>query len=550
MDDTLLMKLVTVAEMKAIEREADEKGTLYAQMMETAGKGVAEEVMERYSHLEEQIVLGLVGPGNNGGDALVTLAELAQAGWTARAYLAKARAEKDPLVKRASDAGCELEIFDQDPNRQVLDGWLSEASVILDGVLGTGTALPLQADMAELLDNVSAFKRSGLPGLPDVVAIDCPSGVNCDTGETAPECIPADVTLCMDAVKVGLLKFPAYSYVGELAVVDLDLPEGIAAKDAVLHGVVGVDFCREYLPKRPLDAHKGTFGTAMVVAGSINYTGAAYFSGKAAYLIGAGLVQMAVAGPLHTVLAGQLPEVTWVLLPHDTGVIRSSAVQVVRKNLDRATAMLVGPGLGSEETTGEFIHELITQKSTRPTRAAIGFVTQSEVAQPGPEQALPPLVIDADGLRLMAQVPDWHKHLPAPAILTPHPGEMSALTGMSVGEIQSDRRGTASRFAREWGHVVVLKGAMTVVAAPDGRTGTIPVATPALARAGTGDVLSGILVGLRAQKLPAYEAALLGCWIHAQAGVAAGERVGHPASVLASDVLEAIPEVLGGIAMS
>jgi NAD(P)H-hydrate epimerase len=159
-------------------------------------------------------------------------------------------------------------------------------------------------------------------------------------------------------------------------------------------------------------------------------------------------------------------------------------------------------------------------------------------------EKLPPLVFDADGLKLLAKIPDWAKTLPTPAILTPHPGEMSVLTGLSVEEIQTDREGIAARFAKEWGHVVVLKGAFTVVAAPDGRSTVIPFATSALARAGTGDVLAGLIVGLRAQGVDAYEAAVAGAWIHARAGLEAAEALGGTASVLAGDVLEAVPDVL------
>jgi NAD(P)H-hydrate epimerase len=157
---------------------------------------------------------------------------------------------------------------------------------------------------------------------------------------------------------------------------------------------------------------------------------------------------------------------------------------------------------------------------------------------------LPPLVFDADGLKLLAKLPNWPKLLPAPAILTPHPGEMSVLTGLSAEEIQKDRLEIAKKFAAQWGHVVVLKGAFTVIAAPDGRTTTIPVATPALARAGTGDVLAGLIVGLRAQGMEAYEAAVAGAWIHAQAGLTAAEVQGSSAAVLAGDVLDAIADVM------
>jgi NAD(P)H-hydrate epimerase len=154
------------------------------------------------------------------------------------------------------------------------------------------------------------------------------------------------------------------------------------------------------------------------------------------------------------------------------------------------------------------------------------------------------MVVDADGLKLLAKIKDWHTSLPANTVLTPHPGEMAIMTGLSTEEIQADRIGIAKQYAKSWGHVVVLKGAFTVIAAPDERSTVIPVASPALARAGTGDVLAGLIVGLLAQGLDAYDAAVAGAWIHAQAGLIAADDLGSSASVLAGEVLEAIPDVM------
>jgi NAD(P)H-hydrate epimerase len=177
----------------------------------------------------------------------------------------------------------------------------------------------------------------------------------------------------------------------------------------------------------------------------------------------------------------------------------------------------------------------------------MGFVQGSGTKTDPKPVSLSPLVFDADGLKLLAKLPDWPKLLPAPAILTPHPGEMSILTGLTTDEIQKDRLTVARRFAQEWGHVVVLKGAFTVIAAPDGRTTTVPVATPALARAGTGDVLAGLITGLRAQGVDAYDAARAGAWIHAQAGLTAAGFQGSTAAVMAGDVLDAIPDMIAGL---
>ncbi|MCL4562573.1 MAG: NAD(P)H-hydrate dehydratase [Chloroflexi bacterium] len=300
---------------------------------------------------------------------------------------------------------------------------------------------------------------------------------------------------------------------------------------------------RSLLPKRPADAHKGTFGTALVVAGSLNYSGAAILAGEAAYRIGAGLVTLAVPTPLHSALAGRLPEATWLLLPHETGVISSEAARVVAGHMDKVDAMLMGPGWGMEETTQNFLAHLL--HDSRPgVFENIGFIHTVEEHNGSPSSRLPPLVIDADGLKLLARIPDWPKILPKLTVLTPHPGEMSVLTGLPVKEIQRDRIVTAEKYAHQWGHVVVLKGAFTVIAEPEGRSVVIPVATSALAKAGTGDVLAGIIVGLRAQGLDGLSAAVAGAWLHAQAGILAEERVGNSASVLAGDVISAIAGVL------
>jgi NAD(P)H-hydrate epimerase len=182
----------------------------------------------------------------------------------------------------------------------------------------------------------------------------------------------------------------------------------------------------------------------------------------------------------------------------------------------------------------------------KKSTAHIGFVPEGNKSQEK-DRTLPALVIDADGLTLLAKIKDWHKALPSQVILTPHPGEMSTLTGLTKDEIQEDRQSIASKYAKEWGHIVVLKGAFTVVASPDGRATVIPVASPALARAGSGDVLAGLIVGLRAQGLDAFDAAVAGAWIHAQAGLYAADDLGSTASVVASDILNSIPDVLSDL---
>ena len=540
------MKLVTIAEIRAIEEQADATGLSYAEMMENAGHGLADEIQVLPYGGEDEVIeaLGLVGSGNNGGDTLIALADLAAAGWRARAYLLNRHA--DALVERLIKAGGEVTLAESDSHYEKLEALLDTADVVVDGLLGIGLALPLRPEIAALLNAVNNA-IADQPWPPYVVAVDCPSGVDADSGAAAPETIPASVTVCMAAVKRGLLQFPAFELAGELRVVEIGLSEKQTLWEDLKHFVADDDLVEDFLPVRAADSHKGTFGTALVVAGSINYTGAALLAGRAASRVGAGLVQMAVPGPVHAALAGHFPEATWILLPQEMGVIAESAAGVLAKNLERATALLIGPGLGTEDTTKSFVENLLGGKiAVKKPGGRIGFVQNDELKTDSKSSILPPLVIDADALRHLAKTEGWAKLLPALAILTPHPGEMAALTGLEKDDIQKDRLGIALQYAAEWGHVVVLKGAFTVIAAPDGRSVTIPIATSALAHAGTGDVLAGLIVGLRAQGVEAYEAAVTGAWIHAQAGLYAAERIGSEAAVLASDVLETVAEVLSG----
>jgi NAD(P)H-hydrate epimerase len=223
------------------------------------------------------------------------------------------------------------------------------------------------------------------------------------------------------------------------------------------------------------------------------------------------------------------------------------AARVLDTNLERITALLIGPGFGVEDTTKDFLAALVERESTSPGKK-IGFVAYPSEGDQSTERVLPPVVIDADGLKLLKKIDNWYEKLPAPAILTPHPGEMSELTGLSTTEIQANRRSIAQKYSKKWGHVVVLKGAHTIIASPDSCNTIIPIATASLARAGTGDVLAGIIVGLLAQGVDPYDSAVAGCWIHARAGLHAESSIGNSASVIAGDVLNNIAIELSELA--
>ncbi len=516
------MKFVSVAEMVAIEQEANAAGLSYDRMMENAGRALADVLLEEYGYLEEEGALGLIGSGNNGGDTLIALDCLAHEGWKCSAYLVRSCPDDDALIQRFLASGGKTYFGANDPDGTALCELLDSHGLLLDGILGTGFRLPLKPELAQILRTThSRLKLMSNP--PAVVAVDCPSGVDCDSGESAPECLPAEMTVTMAAYKQGLFKAPAHELAGEIWLVPIGLPgdgEALSAWRQVRSFIPEMEWVRGCLPDRPASAHKGSFGTAVIAAGSIQYTGAAWLAGQAAYRIGAGLVTLAVPRSLHAVLAGNFSEATWLPLPEEDGVVSREAASIIRANLDRATSLLVGPGLGLAESTGEFIRDLLTSGK------------------------LPPLVIDADGLKLLTRIDNWPDLLPPQSVLTPHPGEMSVLTGIPAGEIQSQRLELARRMSKEWNQVLILKGAFTVISAPDGATAVIPIATPALARAGTGDVLAGLVAGLLAQGVPAFEAAVAGAWIHAQAGMWAARQIGNSASVLAGDVLNSVSQVL------
>lgn len=531
------MKLVSVDEMKAIEQEANQKGVSYEQMMERAGKGVADFIHQWLAGSSSRVVTALVGSGNNGGDALIALDYLAQQGYDTRAFLVKKRS--DSLGERVELSGTKVISFEEADSLKLLDIWLFESDLVIDGLLGTGFKLPLKKPYIEILNTVKSSQGSF-----KVIAVDCPSGMDCDTGEVSGECVGADITLCMQAVKKGMMTFPAFYFIGELEVIDLNLPKTLDSEKKILNEVADRDYVRSVIPIRDLNSHKGTFGSAMIIAGSINYTGVAYLAAMGAYRVGAGLVNLAIPGSLHAALAGSLPEATWLILPHDMGAIKADAASLVYRNLDKVTAMLMGPGWGEEETTRDFLEKILLGKNNTPRKkSGIGFVMDDPEENDESEFKLPPMVIDADGLKILAKLTDWEEHLPGSSVLTPHPGEMAILTGLSVAEIQKDRMNIAKKYASAWGQVVVLKGALTVIAAPDGRTMTIPVAHPSLAKAGTGDVLAGMITGLIAQHLDPFDSAIAGAWIHAQAGIEATTRVGHSAAVLASDIICSVGKI-------
>ncbi|MCH7608584.1 MAG: NAD(P)H-hydrate dehydratase, partial [Chloroflexi bacterium] len=324
----------------------------------------------------------------------------------------------------------------------------------------------------------------------------------------------------LGAPKVGLFRFPGAACVGRLETIPIGLPED-AADDVSLE-LADASVVRGLLPPRPIAAHKGTFGHVAVVAGSRNLVGASVLAAASAYRAGAGLVTLAAPDTADRMAAAALLEqVHLPLAETEDGHVAAEAAGPVRALFGRASAAVVGPGLGDAESVRSFLGALL-------------------LTEPGLSI---PLVIDADGLNALAQTYDWPEKLSAAAVLTPHPGEMSRLLGRPIAEVEDDRVATAREAAARWRQVVVLKGAHTVVASPDGRAALSPFANPALATAGTGDVLSGIVGSLLAQGAAPYDAAVAGVYVHAAAGEAIREETGD-AGLLASDLLSRVPVVL------
>jgi NAD(P)H-hydrate epimerase len=540
-------KIVTTEQMVAIEKDANASGLSYAQMMLNAGESIANEVLKRVEVIKGKRVVILVGSGNNGGDGLVVGDHLAEAGAQVSVYLTKERPEGDPNLEKIRKRDLLIAIWAQDQGARVLDNMLGSSDILIDAILGTGFELPMKGTAKDVLTKVvkALNKRKQKPF---IVAVDCPSGLDCDSGKIAEFTLKADLTVTLAAVKKGLLERPGANYVGELEVGDIGLSKKQGELEKIMHEMPDHHSIKSILPERPSDAHKGTFGRVIVVAGSINYPGAAMLAGVAAYRVGAGLVTMAVPSPVQSLIAPNFPEATWLLLPHEMGAISESAAPVLEAELESTQAMLIGPGFGLDPSTKAFLSRIIGSEE-HTQRAQIGFIRPESQGQLN-DQKLPPCVIDADGLKLLIEIESWDTLLPAETILTPHPGEMEIMTGVAKDEIQADRVGAAKTWSKRWGHIVVLKGANTVIAAPDDRSAVLPFATASLARAGTGDVQAGAIAGFLAQGVSAYEAAIAGSYIHARAGEIAAQFLGNSASVLAGDVADSLAAAMSEIAES
>jgi ADP-dependent NAD(P)H-hydrate dehydratase / NAD(P)H-hydrate epimerase len=509
------MKIVTAEQMRKIDSQCAQLGKPVKVLMESAGKAVAEATREYLGEMKKQNILCLIGGGNNGGDGLIAARYLA--GWGAKVtvYLCSDRPATDANLKQIKVKKILCVAAKADKSLKTFDNFLTSATCVIDGLLGTGKLRPLESIFRQVLEKINAARQQRKI---KVIAIDLPSGMDADTGSIDPACPYADLTVTLAFPKMGLYKFPGAARAGKVKIADIGIPEKLA--DDVNYELLNDDWAAKTLPQRPLDSNKGTFGRVMINAGTTNAIGAAYLACSGAMRVGAGLVTLAVPASLVPIIAAKLSEATYRPLPESKpGVVAVEAAEFLYQQCAPYNVLLTGCGLGQDPATMEFFGDLIFKKD------------------------LPSLIIDADGLNILSRIPEWWQKIPEHAILTPHPGEMARLTGLNINEIQADRTGVALKYAATWQKTIVLKGAFTVVASADGKCRISPFANPGLASAGTGDVLAGVIAGLKAQGLKSFDAAALGVYLHGAAGDRIKDELGDT-GMIASDLLPALPLVI------
>ena len=520
------MKLATAEEMRELDRQTiQEVGIPGVVLMENAGRGAAELIRRRYGPKPRRVAV-LAGRGNNGGDGFVIARYLRGWGWPVEVFLFAERG------RVGGDARVNLEIWlklgghlRDVPSEEAFEAAkddIARAELVVDALLGTG----LNSEVRGLLRGVIEFVNElGRP----VVAVDIPSGLDASTGHILGVAVKADLTPTFGLAKVGQVLHPGVELVGELEVVDIGIPPEVVRGAGLRTALLGPEEldCRPLGP-RPRDSHKGTYGHLLVVAGSPGKTGAAAMASEAALRAGAGLVTLAIPLSLNPILEVKLTEVMTEPVPEEEGTFSSKSIPRLSALLDGKTALALGPGIGTREGTKEAVLELLRKVQI-------------------------PVVIDADGLNCLVGKLHVLKECEAPVVITPHPGEMGRLLGISARQVQEDRLQVARRFATEYRCVVVLKGARTVVASSDGRAFINPTGNPGMASGGTGDVLTGVIGGFLAQGVEPLEAAKLAVYLHGLAGDLVARELGE-VSLVATDLLEALPwameEVRGAVDLS
>jgi hydroxyethylthiazole kinase-like uncharacterized protein yjeF len=507
-----VLPVFSADEMRALDQRAiAELGIPGAKLMERAGRAAAEVVvgfLGRRTTGDRRVTI-VCGKGGNGGDGFVVARELARRGMKPVVLLAVPPREiggdaggKLAALKRAGVRPLVIE-RDEQATRA-----LADADVIVDGLLGTGTRGAPTGLIARLIDMVNA---SGRP----VIALDIPSGLPADGGAPPGPAVRARLTVTFAGLKRGLVMGPGVDFAGQVRVVPIGIPVAEISRGVRTFVLEAADVARHF-PPRSREAHKGTYGHLLIVAGSLGKTGAAALAARAALRSGAGLVTVATPGSQQPVLASLLLEAMTESLPETaTHTIALAAADVVAELAESRDAVALGPGLGRDGETAEAVRRLA--KDVRR-----------------------PMVIDADGLTALAEHLDILAGAAGPRCLTPHPGEMARLLGVTTAEVQRDRINAALEIATNRRVHVVLKGATSVLAAPDGTVVLNPTGNPGMASGGTGDVLTGVVGAFLARGMEPGSALQSAVYLHGLAGDVAAARIGQE-SLVAGDVIEALP---------
>ncbi len=494
-----MIRVCTVAQMRAAEKAAIDAGTGVDDLMLRAGSAMFEAIAGHFGDLAGKTATVLIGPGSNGGDGLIVAAQLAAAGCRVRLFCSRPRTDADTVA--GTHPGIALLANAPGAVRQSAE----ESDLVVDALLGIGSAPPLRGTVARMLGEISAPAAFN-------VALDMPSGIDAETGAADPAAFPADLTICAGPCKLGVLQFPARPHAGCIISTDIGLGDPGSGH------VLDADVAAGLLPPRPSDAHKGTFGRVLAIAGSARYRGAAGLVCGGALRGGAGYVELAAPEPVVASVAAHLLGPTYTVLDSESGELRPDAIRNLKPAAKRAAVIAAGPGLGTGAGPDQVIRWLA-----------------------GPDGPDRPIVLDADALTLISPLRgSAAPNASGAVVLTPHPGEMARLLGIDRGRVQADRLAAAQTAAERAGAVVVHKGAGTIVARPDSRFGICPLSAPGLASAGTGDVLTGLIAALLGSGLTAWDAARLGVYLHARSGQLAVAEMAL-AGVLAADLAPLIP---------
>ena len=520
------MKAVTAKQMRLIDRRAiEEFGVPSLTLMENAGRGLFRVVRDALGGMARKRIAVFCGKGNNGGDGLVVARLAAQAGACVRVLLAARKQEVrgDAAVNLQRAESCGLRAFEV-PELDSPSGLpahiarqLNESDAAVDALLGTGISGPPAPPMPAL---IACIERIRSRGNAPVISVDVPSGIDADTGRVPGPAVRADHTVTMGLPKLGLLLYPAAGLVGRLHVADIGFPaalvdEAEAAAEWVEQGQIAAMFS-----ERQQDSHKGDYGRVFIIAGSPGMTGAATLCGHAALLAGAGLVTVGVPASLNAILEEKLTEVMTYPLPETTEhTLSEAALQPILSKASQCEVVALGPGISLHPETAVLTGQIVQRLDL-------------------------PLVLDADALTNLAPQRDiLRPDGGAARIITPHPGEMGRLLRMSSDRVQADRIGAACGAASRFRCIVALKGAHTIICAPDEIPRINPTGNPGMASGGTGDVLTGLIAGLMAQGLAPFDAASAAAYVHGLAGDLAAEEETQTA-LTASELLQRIPQAL------